>query len=140
MVDESHNGKRWLVVGVAVPIAVAVIGSLSVIVEKAVDRWGTHSSPTSSAAPSTTTQALPAADPIPASWCFECNPHLITIARECREGSMNACDDLWKTIVDPTDKEDAAIHDDGVSCGGRRQLKAPGYRYKDCADEFPGHS
>ena len=140
MVDEAHKGKRWLVVSVLVPIAVAAIGSLSVAIEKAVDRWGISTSSNSSAVPSSASIELPPADPIPASWCFECNPHLITIARECREGSMTACDDLWKTIVDPTDKEDAAIHDYGVSCGGRRQLKAPGYRYKDCTDEFPGHN
>ena len=59
----------------------------------------------------TTAEALPAGDPIPAAWCFDCTPELIAVARDCREGSMTAC-----------------------------QLKSPGYQYKDCTDAFPGHN
>lgn len=131
----SH-GKRWLMVGVIVPITVALISAVTV----AVQHWITHRSDSDTSSSATASAAaLPPADPIPAAWCFDCNPHLIVVARDCRDGSMHACDDLWKTIADPKVAEPAAIHDYGISCGGRRQMKSPGYQYKDCSDEFPGH-
>ncbi len=139
--DESEGtaaarggGRRWLMVGVVVPIAVALIGALTVVVQ----HWITAKSKSEVATP--TAVALPPGDPIPAAWCFDCNPHLIVVARDCRNGSMHACDDLWKAVADPKVAEPEAIHDYGVSCGGRRQLKSPGYQYKDCTDEFPGHN
>jgi hypothetical protein len=130
--SEPHGGRRWLMVGVVVPITVALIGAMTVVVQN----WSKNE--TSAGAP--TVEALPAGDPIPAAWCFDCNPQLIAVARDCREGSMTACDDLWKTVADPKVAEPGAIHDYGVSCGGRRQLKSPGYQYKDCTDAFPGHN
>ncbi len=134
--DAGHPGRRWLMVSVIVPITVALIGALTV----AVQHWLTHQSD-SSTTTSTTTSAgtLPPADPIPAAWCFDCNPQLLPVARDCRDGSMHACDDLWKTVADPKENEPPAVHEYGLSCGGRRQLKSPGYQYKDCSDEFPGH-
>jgi hypothetical protein len=131
--EKADKGKRWLLVGVVVPIAVALISAMTV----AIEHW---IRPHPEAAPvSAATAALPPSDPIPAAWCFDCNPQLIAVARDCRDGSMHACDDLWKTVADPRVAEPMAIHDYGVSCGGRRQLKSPGYQYKDCSDEFPGH-
>lgn len=114
-----------------------MIGALTVVVQ----HWASagSASESESAPASTPVEALPPADPIPAAWCFDCNPNLIIVARDCRDGSMHACDDLWKTVADPKVAEPAAIHDYGISCGGRRKLKSPGYQYKDCADEFPGH-
>lgn len=133
--DGAGNGKRWLMVGVVVPIAVALIGAMGA----AIQHWITSVSGTNGAA-TPSAAALPPSDPIPAAWCFDCNPELIAVARDCRDGSMHACDDLWKTVADPTVAEPGAIHDYGVSCGGRRALKSPGYQYKDCTDEFPGHN
>lgn len=132
---EKGGGRRWLMVSVVVPITVALIGALTVVVQ----HWASSDSEPP-AAPSPTAVALPPGDPIPAAWCFDCNPHLIVVARDCRDGSMHACDDLWKSVADPKVTEPAAIHDYGISCGGRRQLKSPGYQYKDCTDEFPGHN
>ncbi len=136
--DAAHagHGKRWLLVGVVVPITVAMISAVTVVIQNKL-----HASDAESESSSTSASvvALPPADPIPAAWCFDCNPHLIVVARDCRDGSMHACDDLWKAIADPKVAEPAAIHDYGISCGGRRQLKSPGYQYKDCSDEFPGH-
>lgn len=136
--DDAGHGMRWLIVGVVVPISVALIGAIGVIVQKSIE--SNQSAATSVAV--TAAAALPVADPIPAEWCFDCSPELVAVARDCRDGSMHACDDLWKTVMDPKglpDAEAAAVHDYGISCGGRRQLKSPGYRYKDCSDEFPGH-
>ena len=131
----GHHGKRWLMVSVIVPITVALISAVTV----AIQHWITHRSD-SDTSTSASVAALPAADPIPAAWCFDCNPQLLTVARDCRDGSMHACDDLWKTVADPKETEPAAIHEYGLSCGGRRPLKSPGYQYKDCSDEFPGHN
>ena len=132
---EGH-GKRWLLVGVIVPITVALISAITV----GVQHWITHHSDSdTSASTSASAPALPPADPIPAAWCFDCNPHLLPVARDCRDGSMHACDDLWKTVADPKEEEPPAIREYGISCGGRRQLKSEGYQYKDCSDEFPGH-
>ena len=132
---EKGGGRRWLMVSVVVPITVALIGALTVVVQ----HWASSDSEPP-VAPSPTAVALPPGDPNPAAWCFDCNPHLIVVARDCRDGSMHACDDLWKSVADPKVTEPAAIHDYGISCGGRRQLKSPGYQYKDCTDEFPGHN
>jgi hypothetical protein len=132
--EHKHaNSKRWLLVSVIVPIAVALISATTV----AIEHW-IRSAKESQTASSAT--VLPPSDPIPAAWCFDCNPNLIAIARDCRDGSMHACDDLWNTVADPTVAEPGAIRDYGISCGGRRQLRSPGYQYKDCTDEFPGHN
>lgn len=144
--DENHHGKRWWISAVLIPITIAVISSVTAVISK--HPWSpSDSHPASSAKAAVSAApgaaALPAADPVPAAWCFECYPHLVLVARECRDGSMSACDDLWKSIPEPkTAKQGdpAAIHDYGITCGGRRQLKATGYRYKDCVDEFPGHN
>ena len=143
---DGHQGRRWLMVGVIVPITVALISAITV----AVQHWITHhggseasTSTSASVAPPSASAgvvALPPADPIPAAWCFDCNPHLLPVARDCRDGSMHACDDLWKTVSDPKEEEPPAVHEYGLSCGGRRQLRSPGYQYKDCSDEFPGHN
>lgn len=133
------QGKRWLMVGVVVPITVALISAVTVLIQNTMQASDAADEAAKSAA-ATPAAALPPSDPIPAAWCFDCNPHLITVARDCRDGSMHACDDLWKAVADPKVAEPAAIHDYGVSCGGRRQLKSPGYQYKDCTDEFPGHN
>lgn len=138
--EPGHHGRRWLMVSVVVPITVALISAVTV----AVQHWITHRADTStstntSTSASASAEPLPPADPIPAAWCFDCNPHLLPVARDCRDGSMHACDDLWKTVSDPKGAEPPAIHEYGLSCGGRRQLRSPGYQYKDCSDEFPGH-
>lgn len=135
---EGH-GKRWLLVSVIVPITVALISAITVLIQNRLHATDSDTTTTTTASTTATVVALPPADPIPAAWCFDCNPNLITVARDCRDGSMHACDDLWKTIADPKVAEPTAIHDYGISCGGRRQLKSPGYQYKDCSDEFPGH-
>lgn len=140
--DQGHS-KRWWLGTVVVPLLLALISSTTVLLTK--QPWSSsHSQSGASASPTPSSAvALPPADPVPAAWCFECYPHLVLVSRECRDGSMSACDDLWESVGDPkTVKEGdpAAIHDYGITCGGRRQLKAPGYRYKDCVDEFPGHN
>lgn len=132
----SASGKRWLLVSVIVPIVVALIGALTVVVQ----HWTSSDSDSAETSTSSSAAALPPSDPIPAAWCFDCNPQLLAVARDCRDGSMHACDDLWKTVADPKVAEPAAIHEYGISCGGRRPLKSPGYQYKDCTDEFPGHN
>lgn len=133
------HSKRWWLGTVVVPVVIAVISSTTALITHP---WSRSNSPSeTSAAPSSSN--LPPADPVPAAWCFECYPHLTLVSRECRDGSMSACDDLWKSIGDPKavkEGDPAAIHDYGITCGGRRQLKAPGYRYKDCVNEFPGHN
>jgi hypothetical protein len=137
----SHSARWWLT-AVVVPIVIAMISSTTVLISKR--SWSADSPPpraASSASPPAGT--LPPADPVPAAWCFECYPHLVLVARECRDGSMSSCDDLWESVEVPataTEGDPAAIRDYGMSCGGRRQLKASGYRYKDCVDEFPGHN
>ena len=132
----GHHGRRWLMVSVIVPITVALISAVTV----AIQHWITHHSDSATSPTSVSADPLPPADPIPAAWCFDCNPQLLPVARDCRDGSMHACDDLWKTVADPKQAEPAAVHEYGISCGGRRQLKSPGYQYKDCSDEFPGHN
>ena len=132
----AGHSRRWLLVSVIVPIVVALIGALTVVVQ----HWTSSDSDSADTSASSSVAALPPSDPIPAAWCFDCNPQLLAVARDCRDGSMHACDDLWKAVADPKVAEPAAIHEYGVSCGGRRQLKSPGYQYKDCTDEFPGHN
>lgn len=127
-----HGHRRWLMVSVVVPIAVALIGALGVVIQ----HWLTSEK----SSETVVSAVLPPSDPIPAAWCFDCNPQLIAVARDCRDGSMHACDDLWKSVADPKVAEPGAIHDYGISCGGRRQLKSAGYQYKDCTDEYPGHN
>lgn len=132
----GHHGRRWLMVSVIVPITVALISAVTV----AVQHWISHRADSdTSTSTSTSAAPLPPADPIPAAWCFDCSPQLLPVARDCRDGSMHACDDLWKAVADPKQEEPPAVHEYGISCGGRRQLKSPGYQYKDCSDEFPGH-
>ena len=132
----GHHGRRWLMVSVIVPITVALISAITV----GVQHWISHRSDAdTSISTSASVEALPPADPIPAAWCFDCNPQLMSVARDCRDGSMHACDDLWKTVADAKEDEPPAIHEYGLSCGGRRELRSPGYQYKDCSDEFPGH-
>ena len=137
----GHHGRRWLMVSVIVPITVALISAVTV----GVQHWISHRSDpdtadTSTSAPvSPSAEPLPPADPIPAAWCFDCTPALLPVARDCRDGSMHACDDLWKSVADNKEDEPPAIHEYGISCGGRRQLRSPGYQYKDCSDEVPGH-
>jgi hypothetical protein len=131
--SQTEGGKRWWLVGVFVPLIAALIGVAAVLLGKDPP----PPPPPSSTSP--TVEAFPSADPIPADWCFQCNADLVPLAKECRDGSMNACDDLWKSNLNLTDEGDRVIYEYALLCGGRRPPHPSGYRYKDCIDEFPGH-
>jgi hypothetical protein len=139
--SQTDGGRRWWIVGILVPLLAALIGVAAVFADEIFDR-------DSGSATSDASATFPAADPLPENACFDpCYPELLPDAQDCRAGSMRACDSLWKGLPDPRPEsgsnweDEKAIYLYGLSCGGRRAADYPqGYRPKDCADQWPGHT